>query len=408
MRIHKKTMNNGMRVLVAPKRSLESASIVVGIGFGSMDVGRNHEGLAHYLEHMLFKGTRRRNWSEINEITRKYNIYYNAETDYETTLYEAEVHRRYTRNAMELISDMVKGPSFDREEFRRELGPIIHEVAIRKEDPDSIVYDNMPRTLFKEKGRVMPESESSIESNISIKNVLNSYNRYYNPGNSAIVIYGGIDVNSGIALARRYFKDFERRFGRPKRRSLTPNGHSRSVIVRRRDIGRGEVAIGFGCRGIGKSNIGEYVAMNAVAGILNSRLYDQIREIYGLSYDPSVEYYAYGTFSYLFASAGGPPVKLNEIKSVMLDEFRKLRSDSIRTEELKTVKRGLEIKYSVDSDDSMGTAVKIAEMELMYGDGRLYEKIPALIRKLDVGIVERYIDMYISLGRYGVITLSRN
>ena len=86
MKIYKRTLDNGLRVLITQKESLESASIVVGVNFGSVDVGRDHEGLAHYLEHMLFKGTRKRSWSQINEITRRYNIYYNAETDYETTM----------------------------------------------------------------------------------------------------------------------------------------------------------------------------------------------------------------------------------------------------------------------------------------------------------------------------------
>lgn len=407
MRIHKSTLENGLRVLVAPKRGLESASIVVGVNFGSMDVGKRHEGLAHYLEHMLFKGTKRRNWSQINEITRKYNIYYNAETGYETTLYEAEVYKRYIRNAMELISDMVKEPRFDKEEFRHELGPIIHEIAVRKEDPDSIVYDNMPRVLFREKGAVMPESISSVENNISMKNLLDAYNMYYNPANSVVIIYGGISVESGIALARKYFSDFRGLPKKPARKRLTPNSNPRSIIMRRRGIERGEVAVGFGCRCIDTSRIEEYVAMNAIAGILNSRLYDQIREVHGLSYDPSVEYDANGTFSCIFASAGGEPSKLRAIKSIMLEEFRKLRTEKIRGEELKTIKQGLTIKYSMDSDDSLSTAIKIAEMELMYGDGRIYKNIPRLIRKLNLGTLRRFVDNYISPERYGSIMFGR-
>lgn len=407
MKIYKRTMNNGLRVLVAPKKSLESASIVVGVNFGSMDVGRDREGLAHYLEHMLFKGTRRRNWSQINEITRKYNIYYNAETGYESTLYEAEVQKRYVRNAMVLISDMVKEPRFDYDEFRHELGPIIHEIAIRKEDPDSIVYDNMPMALFKEKGSIMPESISSIENNISMKNIVDAYNAYYNPRNIVVVIYGGISVNSGIALARRYFNRFERRFRKPVRSSLTLNRHPERIVMKRKEIERGEIAVGFGCKSISKSRIQEYVAMNAIAGILNNRLWDQVREVHGLSYDPSVEYDAYNTFSYIFASAGGPPAKLGRIKSIMLSEFRKLKNGDIHKEELETVKRGLEIKYSMDSDDSLGTAIKITDMELMYGDGRMYESIPKLVRKLNVGTMKELIDSYIALDKYGEIILKR-
>ena len=407
MKIHKRTLDNGLRVLIAQKESLESVSIVIGVNFGSVDVGRNHEGLAHYLEHMLFKGTKKRSWSQINGITRKYNIFYNAETDYETTMYEAQVYRRYTENAMELISDMIKHPKFSRKEFKHELGPIVHEIAMRKEDPNSIVYDNMPRALFKESKEIIPESISSLEHNVSLQNIIDAYETYYNPGNSVLVISGGIDAESGIALAKKYMGEFERKFSSPKRDRLFLNKNIKRINMKRKDTERGEVAIGFGCSGINSSKLQEYVSMRAIASILNNRIYDQIREIHGLSYDPSVEYNAYSTFGYISASAGGSPSKLNRIRKLMLQEFQKLKSGKIEREELENVKRGLEIKYALDTDDTLETATKITEMELMYGDGRMYGKIPGMTKRLDAGSLERMASSYISMKRYGMITLSR-
>ena len=407
MKIHKRTLDNGLRVLIAQKESLESVSIVIGVNFGSVDVGRNHEGLAHYLEHMLFKGTKKRSWSQINGITRKYNIFYNAETDYETTMYEAQVYKRYTENAMELISDMIKHPKFSRKEFKHELGPIVHEIAMRKEDPNSIVYDNMPRALFKESKEIIPESISSLEHNVSLQNIIDAYETYYNPSNSVLVISGGIDAESGIALAKKYMGEFERKFSSPKRDRLFLNKNVKRINMKRKDTERGEVAIGFGCNGINSSKLKEYVSMRAIASILNNRIYDQIREIHGLSYDPSVEYNAYSTFGYISASAGGSPSKLNRIRKLMLQEFQRLKGGKIEREELENVKRGLEIKYALDTDDTLETATKITEMELMYGDGRMYGKIPGMTKRLDAGSLERMASSYISMKRYGMITLSR-
>ena len=407
MKIHKRILDNGLRVLIAQKESLESVSIVIGVNFGSVDVGRNHEGLAHYLEHMLFKGTKKRSWSQINGITRKYNIFYNAETDYETTMYEAQVYKRYTENAMELISDMIKHPKFSRKEFKHELGPIVHEIAMRKEDPNSIVYDNMPRALFKESKEIIPESISSLEHNISLQNIIDAYQTYYNPGNSVLVISGGIDEESGIRLAKEYMGEFERKFSSPKRDRLFLNKNIKRINMKRKDTERGEVAIGFGCHGINSSELQEYVSMRAIASILNNRIYDQIREIHGLSYDPSVEYNAYSTFGYISASAGGSPSKLNRIRKLMLQEFQKLKNGKIEREELENVKRGLEIKYALDTDDTLETATRITEMELMYGDGRMYGKMPRMIKRLNADSLERIASSYISMKRYGMITLSR-
>lgn len=408
MRIYKRTLKNGMRVLVSPKRSLESVGIVVGIGFGSVDVDARHRELAHCLEHMLFKGTAKRSWADINNITRKYSIYYDAETDYETTLYEAEVQGRYIRNAMELMSDMIKHPSFNSREFRHELGPILHELAIRKEDPDSIVFDNLPCTLFRERSRLLPaKNEKTIEKGVRLQNIVDTYKRYYNPGNAVLAIYGNIDLESGFELARKYFGGFRGRYHKPKRKELTPNHRLKKIAMRKRDIGRGEIAVGFSCSGIRTDNISEYVAMKAVAGLLNNRLYDQIREMRGLSYDPSVVYDAYGTFSYISASAGAPPAKLKEVRSIMLNEFRKLKNGKIWREELEVVKRGLEIRHLTDSDDAMETAIRMADIELMFGDAKMIENEPEMIKRLDVDTIRKLINRYVSLNRYGMITLTR-
>jgi Predicted Zn-dependent peptidases len=147
--------------------------------------------------------------------------------------------------------------------------------------------------------------------------------------------------------------------------------------------------------------------MRAIASILNNRIYDQIREIHGLSYDPSVEYNAYSTFGYISASAGGSPSKLNRIRKLMLQEFQKLKNGKIEREELENVKRGLEIKYALDTDDTLETATRITEMELMYGDGRMYGKMPRMIKRLNADSLERIASSYISMKRYGMITLSR-
>ena len=407
MKIHEKRMRNGLKVLVSPKKSLESVGIVTGFGFGSVDVGSRFTGLAHYLEHMLFKGTAKRNWDEINEITRRYNIFYNAETDYETTMYEASVQKRYVDRAMELMSDMIKNPRFDRTEFRHELGPILHETAIRKEDPESILYDNMPRVLFEQTDLVKTPTESMIRNNISLRHIKVAYEKYYNPRNAVLSIYGGISAEEGFALARKYFSNFERPSAKPERKTITPNENPSVLMMKKHDIGRGEVGIAVGCGGISRANFHEYAVMNVIAGILNNRIYDQVREVHGLSYDPSVDYAAYGAFSYLLASAGAAPSKLPEIKGLMLEEFRKLSSGRISKREIDTVKRGLEIKYAMDSDDVLESAESIAEMDLMYGSGRLAGELPKIVRRLDVEDIRRLISKYISMRSYGTIVLGR-
>ena len=407
MKVYTRVLKNGLRVIVAPRKNLESVAIVVGVNFGSMDEGERMNGLAHLIEHMLFKGTTKRSWADINEITRSYSIYYNAETDYETTFYEAVVYRRYFEKAMDLISDMVINPVFDRKELERERGPILHEVAIRREDPDSILYDNMPRTLFREDSILMPPDSSALSGRIKKKDLVKAYYRYYNPENMAVVIYGGIESAKAFELANKYMSRFRRKHYAPERHLLERRGRTNRIYVRKKDIERGEIGIAIACRGISSGSMEEYVAMDAVAELLNNRIYDKVREEHGLSYDPSVDYEPYSTFGYIMASAGAEPSKIGRIRSIIFGELERIGKEGIGKIELAEAKKGLAIKYAMGLDHALDSATEIAEMELMYGSGKMMESLPLILDKLDAQTLKRFIKEYINTSRYGEIVLKK-
>ena len=410
MKVYRRVLENGLRVLAAPRKNLESVAIVVGVNFGSIDEGERLNGLAHFIEHMLFKGTKKRSWEQINEITRSYGILYNAETDYETTMYEAVAYRRYLDKAMDLISDMVRNPVFDSRELKMERGPILHEIAMRREDPDSILYDNMPRALFNEDGKLMPPDSRAITSGIGREDLVKAYNRYYNPRNMALTIYGGVGIEEAFGLAKRYMSGFHRKHFAPEKHAFTRRKSAEKLYIRKRDIERGEIGIGFPCNGIaGNSStaITEYVAMDAIAELLSNRIYDKVREEHGLSYDPSVDYEPYGSFGYISASAGASTAKLREIKSIMLAELTKLKRTCAKREELEEVKRGLGIKYAMGLDHALDSAIEISEMELMYGDGRMMGRIQGELERLDMRTISHFVKEYITPSRYGEIILRK-
>jgi predicted Zn-dependent peptidase len=411
MKVYRRVLENGLRVLVAPRKSLESVAIVIGVNFGSIDESKRLNGLAHFIEHMLFKGTRKRSWTQINEITRSYGILYNAETDYEATMYEAVVYRRYLDKAMDLISDMVRNPVFDSKELKLERGPILHEIAMRREDPDSILYDNMPRTIFSEDGKLMPPDSGAIASRIRRQDLVKAYEKYYNPRNMSLTIYGGISADEAFELAKKYMSGFNRKHVAPERHAFQERKRTEKLYIRKKDIERGEIGIGFPCRGIAGdagTALAEYVAMDAIAELLSNRIYDKVREEHGLSYDPGVDYEPYGTFGYLMASAGAATAKLESIKSIMLSEFARLKRGGVRKTELDEVKKGLGIKYAMGLDHVLDSAIEISEMELMYGDGRMLEHIQGELEKLDMKTILRYIKEYITPSKYGEIILRKS
>ena len=120
------TLGNGLRVIIYPRPQLESVGIAVGVNYGSIDDPGRIGGAAHYLEHMLFKGTKKRSVLEITNSGRSLG-YINATTTYETTVYLMQGYSGYFGRMMDLLSDMIKNSTLPERECRLEMGPVINE-----------------------------------------------------------------------------------------------------------------------------------------------------------------------------------------------------------------------------------------------------------------------------------------
>lgn len=400
------TLDNGMKVAVFSAPQYQTVGVSVAARYGSIDENPKVNGAAHYLEHMLFKGTRKRTWQQINEIPRNLGMIQNAFTDKETTTYFLDAYRGYLDRAMGLLSDQIANSTFPEKEFELERGPIINENMINADSPVYMFYDFIPKVLYKRHPAKMPVGgDEDTINRTKLSDVRGIYDRYYTPGNILLTVYGGASTATALALAKKHFAGFERGSNRQPRSIAREKQEKSEVTVLKKGIKQTRIGIGFKTKGFKEAGLMEYLAVSVISDVLDKRMYDEVREKRGLSYDPSASYSEYSTFGFIAAAAGVEPGKLPLAKEVMLKEFEKMQDGEVGRDELEKRKRGLSIRFLTRRESTLYMALSMSESQLLYGDASMPERMPDLIKGVTLDDVRKYSNRYIDADRYGMVVL---
>jgi len=407
MRISVNEMGNGLKVSSCSFAQLQTVSIALGVNYGSIDENPRINGSAHFLEHMLFKGTRKRTWKQISDQLKDMGVYHNAYTDHETTIYFMQVYKGHVEKTMEIMSDMVRNSTIPEKEFELERGPIINENLIRHDNPRFMISDYMPRALYAKhpaKMSVGGDNETTIK-NVTRDDLLGIYHKYYNPKNSVLEIYGGISNEKALGLAMRYFAGYKAKYNRPRRSPAREKQERKSLTIARKGIKQTRIGIGFKCSEFSSDNVDEFLSLLAVETYLDDKLFDEIRQKRGLSYDPMALYDPYSTFGFIAAAAGVEPKNLDQAQKVILKEFKKLQDGEISNEELERTKKALSVQELVKREDTMQMVISMANFDLMYNGSRALESLPEKIKAVSLDDVRKYCAKYIDVDKCGTVLL---
>ena len=405
--MHVDKLSNGLNFSVLPFTQLQTVGIVVGIRYGSIDEEPALNGSAHFLEHMLFKGTKKRTWKAINDETKEFGIRRNAFTDKETTVYYMQVYKKYAENAFDILSDMIKHSAIPEKEFGLERGPIMNENLIRRDNPQFMFYDYIPMAIYKNHPARMPiggNNELTIK-NIKKKDVLGIYKKYYNPGNMFLAVHGGINKSDAIKFAKKYFGDFNSPKVIPSRHPSREKPSKNSIVISKEGIKQTRIGIGFACREFNSKDVYEYVTLNVIAQYLRSKLFDEIREKRGFSYDPMAYYSAYGNFGFIAAGAGTMPRNMSAVESIILKEFENVANGEISKNDLEITKKGLSINIETQKENTLQMPASIVNSALLYGDPELQLNLSSMIKRVSLDDIANYGTRYININKYAKVVL---
>lgn len=207
--VKKFILENGLEILTI-KKNTQIASINVGVKVGSIYETIEKKGISHFIEHMLFKGTKKRSNEELNDDLESLGGEYNAYTDYSATVYTISCLSEELKNAVDLLGDMITSSVFEEKEMERERGVILAEIRTGKDDIEDLSFKKINEVAFKESP--LKYDVTGIEERIKEfkrEDIVNFYKKYYSPKNSLITMVSSLDHEDAKDLIEDKFKNWE-------------------------------------------------------------------------------------------------------------------------------------------------------------------------------------------------------
>ena len=358
------TLPNGFRVATDRMDSVETTSLGVWAGVGTRDEPAEHNGVAHLLEHMAFKGTRRRSARDIVVEIEDVGGFLNAYTGREQTAYYAKVLAEDTPLVVDILADILQHSIFDAGELARERAVVLQEIGQAEDTPDDIIFDHFQEIAFPNQAMGRPVlGRAEIVRDLPRDIVAGYMASRYRAGQMVLAASGRVDHDALVAMASKLFADLPSGAVPPTERSRYAGGDGRFA----RDLEQVHIVIGF--EGVTYTDPDYYVAAvlsQVLGGGMSSRLFQEIREKRGLVYSihSFASSYADGGIFGIYAGTGEKEVA--ELMPVVCDELAKLPGD-MGAQEVKRAAAQLRAATLMAREKPSARCEQLASQLLIYG-----------------------------------------
>ena len=378
-------LKNGMRVLLAPRPEADSVTVMVMTGTGSRYESEQENGMAHFLEHMLFKGTKnRKNAQAIASALDGVGGQFNAFTAKDRTAYYAKVDKRHFDVAFDVISDIFLNPLLPRAEIEKERGAVIEEINMYEDMPIRSVLDEADKTIFGEDtalGRTILGPKKNIKS-FTRKEFLEYFTRNYVAANSALCVAGSFSKTQVLKMARTTFADM-REGDVPQHSTYTHDQDAARVRVKQKQTDQTHFVLSVPSCPIGhKDEIATEVLASILGGGMSSRLFTEIRERRGLAYYVRADNDPYTDVGSLYVRAGVANNSLEQAITLTLKEMKKLTKTAVSAAELRKAKEYLKGTAALSLETTDAQADHIGYMSLVRNSSESLEEFNKKVDKV--------------------------
>jgi predicted Zn-dependent peptidase len=370
--VRRTVLPGGLRVITESLPSVRSAALGIWAGVGSRDEDPDHAGATHYLEHLLFKGTRRRTALEISAAMDAVGGELNAFTAKEYTCYYARVLDTDLPLAIDVLSDMVNSSLIEPRDVDAERGVILEEIAMNEDDPSDLVHEAFSAQLFGDTplGRPILGTVDSINS-ISRERIFEHYRARYTPDGLVIAAAGNLDHDKVVDLVAEAFGPVLTGDRQPAAARLTgpeaDGATGTGVRLVSRPIEQANLVLG--CKGLARSDRRRFalgVLNSALGGGMSSRLFQEVREKRGLAYSVYSFSSQHAETGMWGIYAGCLPAKADEVLAICRDEVGKVIADGLTDEELDRGKGQLRGSIVLGLEDPSSRMSRLGKAELVY------------------------------------------
>ena len=387
------TLESGLRVVSADMPGLETAAVGAWVSAGARCESADLNGVSHLLEHMAFKGTKRRTALAIAEEIESVGGYLNAYTSREQTAYIARVMKEDVPLAVDLLADILQHTTMPEDELIREREVVIQEIAQVHDTPDDVVFDLFQETAYPDQplGRSILGTAKGV-GGLSRQTLIDYMNEQYSAERMVVVAAGRVDHETFVALVGEAFDALPHRTPGDVEPARYGGGDTR----RQRDLEQVHLVIGFNGVPYGDpAFFAEQVLATALGGGMSSRLFQEVREKRGLAYSVfafATSYIDSGLFG-IYAGAGES--HLGELVPVICDEVAKV-ARAIGEDELDRARAQIKASLLMSLESPSARCEQMARHMLIYGRplpaDEIIEKIDAVDAAAMIGAARRLID----------------
>ncbi|MFQ3183776.1 MAG: putative Zn-dependent peptidase [Alteromonas macleodii] len=360
MTIQQHTLSNGFRIVTEQMPGLKSASIGIWVMAGGRHETLAQNGIAHFLEHMAFKGTQRRSALQIAEAIEDVGGYINAYTSREMTAYYARVLENDVPLALDVIADILLNPVFDPSEIEVERGVILQEIGQALDTPDDIIFDWLQEEAYPDQaiGRTILGLSERVSS-FAKSDLSNFIGERYGPDQMILSAAGAVNPDELLELAEKLFGHLPRRSVPSAAEVAAFVGGERRV---KKSLEQAHFALAF--EGPDYRDPSIYTAQIhsiAMGGGMSSRLFQELRENRGLCYTIFAQAGAYDDTGMMTVYAGTSAEQLGELATLTIDELKRA-ADDMSAEEVARARAQMKAGMLMGLESPSNRAERLARM----------------------------------------------
>ena len=376
-------LDNGVRLVMERMPSLKSVALGVWEHVGTRDEGPGQKGLAHFLEHMMFKGTRRRSATQISHEIDSLGGEMNAFTTHETTTLYIKVLDQQIGQAIDLLADVFHHSRFDRKEIEREKQVVLEEIRTVRDDPEDFVQELHARQVLR--GHPLGRSilgDRATMKRIQRRDLLRYLSQQYRPEKTVIAVAGNFEVRKVEALVNAAFGKWTPagREGNGVPRQKPPHVRG-GVMVHQKRLEQVHLCMGF--KGLPVAHPSRYAAYTLnvlLGGGMSSRLFQEIREKRGLAYTIYSQLSSFSDGGVLTIYAASGAKEAPAVVDVVCREIKKLQKRGPVPQELERTRNQLKGTLMLGLEGTYGRMNKLAKDELAQGR---YVSLRELVSEID-------------------------
>ncbi|MFY0683593.1 MAG: insulinase family protein [Balneola sp.] len=364
--VKKTTLPNGLRIVTERIESVKSISVGIWVKTGSRNETPKQAGVTHFLEHMLFKGTKKRTAYDIALSMESVGGYLNAFTSSEYTCYFARCVNTQMEQALDVLSDMVLNPSFPEEEVEKEKKVVIEEMKMYRDSPDDYLFEEYNSRMFQghELGRPVLGLEETVSS-FTREDLYEYMEERYRAGNLLISVAGNVEHEEVVKLVTEYLGELPALKVENEDQPLTDFNSSKLELTKAIE----QTHYILGRRGLHYDDDDKYLLLLAntiLGGGMSSRLHQNVREKYGYCYSIQTFNQSYTDSGMWGVYVGTDKDYVEHVHELVVAELKKISEELVPEKELTEAKSQLKGKLLLSQENTSNRMMRLAKSELYF------------------------------------------